>query len=193
MTLIKRIATEKRVALAVVAGLVLATVLLYGIGVYPQRSGVATTQTRARVAFDDLAEARRSLGDTRAHVNGTTHADEELEQFYGRVLPQDLAGARSITYPRLAALASEMGLLLERRTTERDQDEESELGRLRTTMSLAGEYASIRRFIEALETAPEFLVIEEIVLSQREDVDDAFLVLTLGVSTYYRNEDGASS
>ena len=45
-------------------------------------------------------------------------------------------------------------------------------------------------FIESLETAPDFLVIEEIVLSQREALDDSSLVLTLGVSTYYRSGDG---
>ena len=58
-------------------------------------------------------------------------------------------------------------------------------------MLLAGEYENIRRFIEALETAPEFLVIEEVVLSQRQEASDSELVLTLGLSTYYVSESGA--
>ena len=190
MSLVRRIVAEKRVALVAVTGLLLADILLYGGAVYPLQSGVVSARARAGIAASDLAtqEAARSLARGRLEVKN--HADAELQQFYEHVLPQGLAGARSITYPRLAALAGRMGLVLERRTSDRDQDDDSGLGRLRTTMLLRGEYGSIRRFIEALETAPDFLVIEEIVLSQREALDDSSLVLTLGVSTYYRSGDG---
>ena len=188
MTPIRRIVVDKRLALTVIGGLVLADALLYGVGVYPQRAGVARAEGRARMAAREVVTGQAALGTARARLDGKTRAKDELQQFYDRVLPQDLAAARSITYPRLAALAGQMGLVLERRTADRDRDEDSELARLRTTMLLAGEYGNVRRFIEALETAPEFLVIEEIVLSQREEVDDASL--TLGVATYYRTAEG---
>ena len=58
------------------------------------------------------------------------------------------------------------------------------LARLRTRVVLAGEYEDIRQFIYELETAPEFILIEEVILSQGDASDEA-LVLTLGVSTYY--------
>ncbi len=188
MTPMRRIFVEKRVALVFVGilALALAAALVYGGGVLPQRRGIAVAQVRAEAAARGLATGETELAVARARRDGKSHADDELEQFYRRVLPQDLAGARSITYPRLAALASEIGLNLERRTSDRGQEDESELGRLRTTMLLAGEYADVRHFIEALETAPEFLVIDEIVLTQREDDDESSLALTLGVSTYYR-------
>ena len=51
-------------------------------------------------------------------------------------------------------------------------------------MVLAGNYADIRRFIYELDTAPEFVVIEDVSLAQREE-GAAPLVLTLQVSTYY--------
>lgn len=190
MSLMKRIFAEKRVALVVVGALVGANVLVYGLGVYPQRARVIAAEQRAQVAARDAVNGEATLTAVRTQLEDKTRADGELRQFYDRVLPRDLAGARGITYPRLAALADEMGLVLERRTSDRDQDEESELGRLRTTLSLAGAYGNIRRFIEALETAPEFLVIEEVVLSQREDVGEASLVLTLAISTYYRLGEG---
>ena len=54
------------------------------------------------------------------------------------------------------------------------------------------EYEDIRRFIYELETAPEFILIEEVVLSQGDESEEA-LVLTLGVSTYYLAGPDAAS
>jgi len=51
-------------------------------------------------------------------------------------------------------------------------------------MVLAGEYEDIREFIYEMETAPEFILIESVVLGQGNGSDDE-LVLTLGVSTYF--------
>ena len=51
-------------------------------------------------------------------------------------------------------------------------------------MVLAGEYEDIRRFIYELETAPEFILIEEVILSQGDKAEQD-LVLTLGVATYF--------
>ena len=55
-------------------------------------------------------------------------------------------------------------------------------------MLLSGAYRDIRRFIHALETAPEFVVIEEIVLSQGDETE-AGEVLSMVLSTYYRDDD----
>ena len=57
-------------------------------------------------------------------------------------------------------------------------------------MLLSGAYRDIRRFIHALETAPEFLIIEEIVLSQGDETETGE-VLSLVLSTYYRHHDHA--
>ena len=65
-----------------------------------------------------------------------------------------------------------------------EKESESLLARLRTTMMLAGEYEDIRRCIYAVETAPEFILIEEVILSKGDEAEEA-LILTLGLSTYY--------
>ena len=190
MSLAGRMAREKRIALAVAGAVLLADALLYGLAVYPLRAGVAGAGARAAAASATLSQREADLGAARARLAVQTRAGERLRQFYDEILPRDLAAARSITYPRLAALAAELGLVLERRTSASDGGDDGRLGRLRTNLFLAGEYPDIRRFIEALETAPEFLVIEEVVLSQREEASAAGLVLTLGLSTYYRGEGG---
>jgi hypothetical protein len=50
---------------------------------------------------------------------------------------------------------------------------------------LTGEYRNIRRFIHNLETAPEFLVIENVALSQGSERERGLSVV-VKVSTYYR-------
>ena len=133
-------------------------------------------------------EQRVQAQVTHAAVSATsankTNADSELQGFYTEMLPSGLEGARIISSPFLVKLAEDTNLVLERRTSVPEKERESLLARLRTTMVLAGEYEDIRQFIYELETAPGFILIEEVVLSQGDESEEA-LVLTLGVSTYY--------
>ncbi len=115
---------------------------------------------------------------------GKARADEQLRRFYDEVLPRNLAGARAITYARLALMAEQVNLRYERRSTTPGRERGNPLARLHTTLVLAGEYRDVRRFIYQLETSPEFVVIEEVLLEQGP-ADTSELVLTLGISTYY--------
>ena len=189
MRLVSRVVAEKRVAMTVVAVAVVVAVSLYVMAVYPLTVRVAEARQRQAAAVQFLATARQSYEAARSAMDGKTAASEQLERFYHEILPPDLAGARGITYARLAALASAYDLVMERRSSMSEQDEASDLARLRTTMLLAGEWSDIRQFIAAVEEAPEFVVIQDIVLSQSEEVG-ASLVLALGVSTYYQTEAG---
>ena len=80
--------------------------------------------------------------------------------------------------------------MLERQSSVSERERGSRLSRLRTTMVLAGRYEDVRRFIHVLETAPEFILVEDVVLGQGNASDEG-LVLTLGVSTYYRSASPA--
>ena len=72
-------------------------------------------------------------------------------------------GARRITYRRLATLADESNLDYDRRARwSTKQERESALEQMDMTMVLEGEYRDVRRFIHTLETAPEFVVIEDV-------------------------------
>jgi len=189
MTRLRRIVAEKRMAITVVVVTIVTAVCLYVLTAYPLTIGAAQAGERRAASVQLLATARESYQAARATMDGKSAASEQLQRFYGDVLPPDLAGARGITYARLAALASAYNLRIDRRSSAAEQDDDSYLGRLRTTMLLAGEWADIRKFIAAVEDAPEFIVIQEIVLSQGEEVG-ASLALALGVSIYYRVEGG---
>ena len=188
----RRVLAEKRIAVTAAGIIVLADLLLYGLAVQPVRTGVARARQRAAQAIEDRAAREADLDAARGRLAGVTRAREQLQQFHAEVLPHDLAQARSLTYPQLAELAARHDLSLERRTSDQDWDQNARLGRLRTTLQLEGRYGDIRRFIEAIETAPDFLIIDEVALSQREAEPGRGLVVTLGVSTYFPVDEGSS-
>ena len=127
------------------------------------------------------ARAAADLRDAEAIRTGQERAAQQLARFYDSVLPKGQEGARRITYRRLATLADESNLDYDRRTIAIKQVRESALEQMDVTMVLEGEYRDVRRFIHKLETAPEFVVIENVGLVQGEK--NAPLTLTVKLST----------
>ena len=60
----------------------------------------------------------------------------------------------------------------------------SRVGRLQIRMVLSGEWESIRRFIYDVESASEFVIIDDVILAQNDPGKP--LTLTLELSTYFR-------
>ena len=183
MTLLTRILHEKRTPITVVA-IILAIDVVLVFAVYSWSTRASLAETRAAQAMEQRVQAQVTHAAVSATSANKTNADSELQGFYTEMLPSGLAGARIISSPFLVKLAEDTNLVLERRTSVPEKVRESLLARLRTTMVLAGEYEDIRQFIYELETAPGFILIEEVVLSQGDESEEA-VVLTLGVSTYY--------
>ena len=183
MTLLTRILHEKRTPITVVA-IILAIDVVLVFAVYSWSTRASRAETRAAQAMEQRVQAQVTHAAVSATSANKTNADSELQGFYTEMLPSGLEGARIISSPFLVKLAEDTNLVLERRTSVPEKERESLLARLRTTMVLAGEYEDIRQFIYELETAPEFILIEEVVLSQGDESEEE-VVLTLGLSTYY--------
>lgn len=189
--LLRRIVSDNRRLVTAVGLLLLLDALVYAVAVYPWSRKVAQAAADAAAAESRLAqvrEAHRTAAETGA---GASQARERLERFYAEVLPADFVGARAVLSSHLDRLAADAGLVIERQASAADRERGSRLSRLRTTMVLAGEYEDVRGFIHALETASEFVVVEEVVLG-RGNESDTGLVFTLGVSTYYRDAAGTA-
>ena len=107
MTLIGRILSEKRVAVTAVAVAVVVAIGLYVLAVYPLAVRVGAARVRESAARDSLVTAQQSFQAAREAMDSQSLTSEQLDRFYREVLPPDLAGARHITYARLAALASD--------------------------------------------------------------------------------------
>jgi hypothetical protein len=157
---------------------------IYAVVIYPRTSSASALEQRAQQAALARSRAAADLRDAEAMQTGQERATRQLARFYDDVLPKGQEGARRITYRRLATLADESNLDYDRRQMTIKAGQQSVLEQMDVTMVLEGEYRDVRRFIHALETAPEFVVIDGIGLVQ--DEKNAPLTLTVKLSTYYK-------
>ncbi len=186
MTLLARIATEKRGLLVPLVIALLINIGVYALVVYPLGVKSANVAERAASAAQARQAAERDMASADALVTGKTKADQELNTFYKKVLPSSLDEARRMTYARLPALAKKANMRFAERHTELDQqlEKDSQLGRVRTQMRLDGSYENVRQFLYELETTQEFIIVDDVSLAQAEA--DKPVTLVLEVSTYYR-------
>jgi Tfp pilus assembly protein PilO len=185
MALVQRVMREHRrlvVTLVILLGI---NVAVYATVVYPLSQRVANIEQRDRNAEDQLRSAQREHAEAIGTLTGKDRAAAELATFYTDVLPSDLAGARRLTHLRLAQLARESNLRFLRASFEPVVERDRTLTRLKIEMVLSGSYADMRAFIHRLETSPEFVVIDNVVLG--EGGEGGPLSVTVHLSTYYRD------
>jgi type II secretion system (T2SS) protein M len=185
MTLFKRIFAEKRAIVLPLGIAIIVNIGIYALVVHPLEAKSAGTGDRATAAANALTAAERDAAAGQALVTGKTRADEELRTFYDKVIPADYPTARRMTQALVPALAQKANVKYESARYERGPvEKDSRLGLLKIRIVLQGNYENVRRFIYALETAPEFVIIDDVSLAQN-DLSKP-LSLTLGLSTYYR-------
>lgn len=185
--LLRRAAAEHRRLIVILAVAFAVNALVYALAVYPLSQRVANVEQQDQAAEQALAQAKMDHAQASGTLTGKARATTELATFYRDVLPQDLAGARRLTYLRLARLARASNLQYERASYDPSVETDSTLTRLQIQMVLSGSYADMRDFIYQLETAPEFVVIDNVQLAEGGDGNGS-LVVTLDLSTYYRNK-----
>lgn len=192
MHLLQRILAERRWAITVVTVSIVIDIALYALAVLPL--SVAVTNARQRVVTADSALTAAELARATAQttVDGKLEADRELQNFYKEILPTDLSEARGITFARLEAAASRNNLVMERRSSSTDHEAGSRLARLEMSMFLKGDYRDMRGFLSDLESGDDFIVIEEISLSQ-DNPSENTEALTLGLATYFWIEESENS
>jgi Tfp pilus assembly protein PilO len=189
--LVRRALAENRGIAVAVAVAFVANVLAYFLVVRPLEAKSTGAADRAAAAANTLRTAERELAQADALVKGKARADEELDAFYKKVLPSDLTAARRMTYASLPALARRTGVQYDARTTTVERvDTGGHLERMVIRMVLEGSYDHLRQFIYALESAPEFVIIDDVVLVEGQG--DEPLRLTIDLSTYYRTTPNAS-
>jgi Tfp pilus assembly protein PilO len=181
----RRVLAEKRHLIWPIVAGILINVGVFAFVVYPLAQKVAGGEQAATAATAALNAARREYSNANQMVKGKVQADAELQKFYGDVLPPDMSGARRITYTPIEQLAKQHNVRLERVTMDQKPIRESALAKFTYTAVLSGEYGNIRRFIHALETAPDFLVLENVDLTQGEG-EIKGLTVNIQIATYFR-------
>lgn len=185
MTLAKRIFVEKRLLIIPVAVGALLNVAAYAFVVRPLAIKSAGVSDRAAADKQGLAAAERDQAAANALVTGTSRADEELATFYDKVLPADQSSARRLTYLSFYHLARKMNVtFLDRKHEVEPPKKDARVGRLKIRTDLQGSYENLRQFIYQLESAPEFVIIDDVTLAQNDAAKP--LTLTIELSSYYR-------
>lgn len=181
------LAEHRRVLYPLAAGLVI-NVVAYGVFVYPLAQQVANIQERNQTAEIDLVAARTEHNRAAGTLGGKDRATQELAIFYGTVLPTDFSNARRLTHLRIPQLANRANLRYESASVSLEQERDSSLTRFETEISLTGRWADIRAFIHQLESEPEFVVIDNIQLTEGDagGSADGVIQVALELSTYYR-------
>jgi Tfp pilus assembly protein PilO len=187
-SIVRRVVAEHRRVVYALAALVAINILVFAFLVYPLQSDVANVEQRTRAAEAALAAAQAEFARANGALTGKDRALKELDAFYSSVLAKDLTGARRLTFARLAQIAAKSSLDFERRRYEPIVERGSNLTRLKVNMELSGDYADIRDFIHEIESSPEFVVIDDVGLTEGSR-GDSVLRLTLQLSTYFRTNE----
>ncbi len=185
----RRILSEKRrlIAPLVIAGI--ASALLFAVVLFPLGRQVANAEQQAQEQRQQVHRARQDNQAAKALVQGKQLADASLQKFYQEVLPANSSDARRLTYVKLSQLARAAKVRLESGTNSYSHEKGSHLAKVTTTYTLSGDYRDVRQFIYSLETAPEFMVLENITLSSNQQETRGALAVKLDVATYFRSED----
>lgn len=182
---LSRIVREQRVWLLPPAVLLAVNVAVLALVVVPLSRSVENGGRRAETAARARQAAGGELAAAEATRDGQTQATADLDRFYRQVLPADVAAARRITHLRLSQLAREHDVTFERSAAVPETLRDSALERLKVSYALSGTYDDVRQFIYDIETGADFIVIDNVLLSEGSDAN-APLSLTLDLSTYYR-------
>ena len=185
MRLVRRVVQEHRRAVVIIAAAFAVNVLLYLFVVRPLNQSVATVEQRTVAAEQAKAAAQAEYDRANGTLSGKARATKELDTFYSMVLAQDLSGARRLTYGRVQRLAQENRLAYQGSRYEPVEERGSTLTKLKVNVVLTGTYNNLRSFIHTIESAPQFVVIENISLA--EGSNEGSLRLSMDLSTYYRS------
>jgi Tfp pilus assembly protein PilO len=182
--LLARVVREHRLILIPLVVALVANLGVYLVMVRPMANRSAGAAELAAAATQAVEGAAREQAAAADLVAGKARADEALDAFYGKVLPGNLTAARRLTYSSLPALAQRTKVHYEtRRFDAVEAEKDARVATLKIRMVLQGEYANLRQFIYQLESAPEFVIIDQLTLTEGQAGET--LTLHLDLSTYY--------
>jgi hypothetical protein len=192
VSLVRRVFKERRALVLPAVVFLLANVGVLALGVFPLERSVAGLKEGEVEALASRGQALKVEGAAKAAQQSRDRAEAELRKFYGQILPTDVQSASQLTYSWLDRVARESGVEYARGTGKEDEIRESRLRRWTSRAKLVGDYANVRKFLYAVETAEEFVIIEEVGLTQFEATRGGDLLeLELSLATYFLPRDQA--
>lgn len=164
MKLFARVYRERRRVVLPLLVLLVANLAVLALVIFPlQRRVQATAEAESR-ALTQMAAAKREDTEARMAQSRKQEVDVELAKFYKEILPRDLASAQVTTQLWLATVARNNGVMFQQSTDRHAEVRDSRMIKVTSEATLSGTYRDIRKFLYALESAPQFVIIEEVQL-----------------------------
>jgi Tfp pilus assembly protein PilO len=188
MSLWSRVYQERRAVIVPLVIVLVANAAVFGLAVLPLQRSVTTAESTVIDTTLALAEARRAEKQARDAKASKERAETELRKFYADVLPRDINTARKATTAWLQQAVTDAGLTFKSNQLNFADVRDSELKRVIVKFTLQGRYPNIRKFLYAVETAEEFIVVEKVELGQSgSDApgNAGVLEVQLTVATYF--------
>jgi hypothetical protein len=186
MSLWRRIFIERRAIVLPLMVFLGANLAVLALIVFPMERSVAGLKDAELDATAARGQAMKLEMNAKAAQTGKERAEAELQKFYADVLPHDPQAASQLTYSWLDRVAKESGVDFNRGTGKVEDVRDSRLKRWSANAKLIGDYTNIRKFLYDVETAEEFVIIEEVGLSQLENARGGDLLeLELKLATYF--------
>jgi len=187
MKLWRRVYDERRKIVLPLLVFLFANVAVLALAVLPLRRSVVGYQEQVRDQTMKLAQARLDNKKMTAARASKEQADAELKKFYSEVLPTDQPSSMRLVLFWVSQAAKEARVNFESSTAGYETVRESKLQKVKTHVILRGDYQDIRRFLYVLETAQQFVIVENVELGQSgaSQANQGTLEVGLDVATYY--------
>lgn len=180
-----RVIAEHRRWLVPVGAVLAINLVVLALVVLPLRRSVESGSTRAQASALSLREAIADLKNAEATRDSQSQASADLDRFYASVLPSDLPTARRMTHLKMSQLARSHDVDFRSGAATTETLRDSTLEHLSVKYALTGNWNDIRQMIYEIETGPDFVVIDNVLLVEGAETNSP-LSLTLDLSTYYR-------
>ena len=180
-----RVMHEYRAWVIPIALALAASIAVLMLVVLPMSASADAAEQRARSAVQAREAAGKELADAEATRDAQVQSVDDLDRFYADVLPADVRSAARLMTLKLSQMARERNVTFERNELSPESVRDSTLERLRVSYALSGQYDDIRQLIYDIETSADFIVIDNVSLSEGQGAN-APLALTLDLSTFYR-------
>jgi Tfp pilus assembly protein PilO len=164
MKLWSRVYHERRRIVLPLLVLLLANVVVLAVVIWPLQRRVQAASDADFQALTQMEDARREGREARMAQSRKDEVDVELAKFYKEILPRDLASAQVLTQLWLPQIARQNNVRFQQGTHRHAEVRDSHLTKVTSEATLSGTYRDIRGFLHAVESAAQFVVIEEVQL-----------------------------
>ncbi len=172
--------------LVLLGALLLANAAASVLLVHPKVARYRQLTDRSSPQVQVVKTREKEVGTKEAFRAALEQARDDMRRLAGDVLSTRQRRMIGVQL-EIAKLVREFGIALDRVQYENEAEDDGSLERFGIVVPLAGGYSDLRRFIQAVESSDNFLVIERVALGTGKSTDVVELNITL--ATYFLAPD----